>query len=229
MLKKHLSLAVLLLITVVLISGCGNKTINQPASVNNATSNQNQAQNLGENPANSRANETINPSGQYSINELFAFNKSMKCSWKENATGDKDVTNIMYINGKKLYQDVTMGDIGHSYMIYEGDYLYIWNSFNDSASKMKNTQATTGIEPKKDSAGLDQKKDFVCESWVADNSIFTPPADKNFKDVTEEMNQAVQEMGSGGLEKSKQMICDSCKNAPTQELRDKCMGDIKCD
>jgi len=121
-----------------------------------------------------------------------------------------------------------MGDIGHSYMIYDEEYLYVWNSFNETASKMKETKATTGTEPKKDSAGLDQKKDFVCENWTADNSMFIPPKDRDFKDVTEEMNQAFQEMEAGGLDKAKQQMCDLCQKAPTKEIRDKCLADSEC-
>lgn len=225
--KRKLGLIVFLLIAPLLFSGCIKKADKKSATVNNATNNQNQEQN--QNQANTQSNDTVSPNGSYSVNELFAMNRPMKCTWKESATGDKDVTNIIYINRKKFYQDVTMGDLGHSFMIYDGEYLYIWNDFNNMASKMKDTKATTGIEPKKDSAGLDQKKDFICENWVADNSFFIPPTDKNFKDVTEEMNQAVQEMGSGGLEKSKQQTCDLCQKAPSQELREKCLGDIQCD
>jgi hypothetical protein len=222
--KKHLNLVILLLLTTILVSGCGKKPNIQPVAVNNAINNQNQN--------GSQSNETVNPSGSYSINELFTMNRPLKCAWKENATGDNDVTNIMYLNGKKFYQDITMGDIGHSYTIYDGEYLYIWNSFNDMASKMKNTGTKTGLEQNqdkaKDSVGLEQKKDFVCENWSADNSLFIPPQNKNFKDVTTEMNQAVQEMGNGGLEKAKQQMCDLCQGAPTQEIKDKCLLDAQC-
>jgi hypothetical protein len=235
--QKHFYLSVLLLATVIITSGCGKKPDAQPVPVNNPANNQNQEQNQtqvqGQNQEPSQASNQekgiTSPSGQYSINELFALNRPMKCSWKESAAGDGAVSNVIYLNNKNFYQDVTMDDIGHSFMIFNGEYLYLWNDFNDAASKMKNTQTKTGIEPNKDSAGLDQKKDFVCEDWVADNSFFTPPQDRDFKDVTEEMNQAVKEMGEGGLEKTKQQACDLCKSAPSQELREKCMGDMKCD
>jgi hypothetical protein len=239
--KKHLSLAVLLIAISIIFCGCGIKKASQPKSENNALSTQSQeqtpaqeqAQNLAQNQnqTNNQTNETVNPSGSYSINELFSMNRPMKCTWKE-SVAEGDVTNIILIHGKQFYQDVTMGDIGHSFTIFNGEYLYIWNDFNDMASKMKNTGATTGIKPEqekaKSNAGLDQKKDFVCEGWVADDSVFTPPSDKNFKDVTEEMNQAVQELNNGGLEKAKQQMCDLCKKAPTQELRDKCSADSQC-
>jgi hypothetical protein len=172
-----------------------------------------------------QTDETVNPSGSYSINELFTMNRPLKCTWVESATGDKDVTNILYISGKKFYQDVTMGDIGHAYTISDGEYLYIWNDFNDTASKMKITETETGIKQEQGTTATDQKKDFVCEKWSVDASVFNPPQDKNFQDVTEEMNQAMQ---SVDLEKTKQQVCDLCEGAPTQELKDQCLANSQC-
>ncbi len=217
--KIYIGLGILVLAGAVLAGVFWKKSDNQPANIN-----QEQSQ------VNNQANETINPSGSYSINELFAMNKPMKCAWKESAAGDKDVTNIIYIDGKKFYQDVTMSDIGHAFTINNGEYLYIWNDFNDMASKIKNTGAETetGIKPTQGTAEQDQKKDFICENWTADNSVFIPPQDKTFKDVTAEMQQAVQGINEGGLEKAKQQICDSCQNAPTQELKDACLKNAEC-
>lgn len=206
-----------MLVTAILISGCGKK---QPAAVNNAANNQNQADN--------QANETVNPSGSYSVNELFTMNRPMKCAWKENAAGG-EVTNIIYISGKKFYQDVTMGDLGHAYTISDGEYLYIWNDFSGLASKMKITETETGIKPEQGTAGLDQKKDFICENWSVDASVFNPPQDKNFQDVTEETQQAFQELKDGGLDEAKQQACDLCQGAPTQELKDTCLSNAQCD
>ncbi len=221
--KIYIGLGVLVLAGAVLVGVFWKKADNQPANTN---------QEQNQNQINSQANEAINPSGSYSINELFTMNKPMKCSWKESATGDKDVTNIIYINGKKFYQDVTMSDIGHGYTVSDGEYLYIWNDFSGAASKMKLSEIKTSTEPgqgeTKDTAGLDQKRDFVCENWSVDNSFFNPPQGKNFQDVTEEMQQAAQGMNEGDLEKAKQQICDSCQNAPTQELKDACLKNAEC-
>lgn len=126
-----------------------------------------------------------------------------------------------------------MGDVGHAYTISDGNYLYLWNDFTAAASKMKISEVATDQKPNQaetaGTAGLDQKRDFLCENWSVDNSLFNPPADKNFKEVTEEINQAVQELNGGEAKKINQQICDMCQKAPTQELRDKCLGEIKCD
>ena len=230
--KIYLGLAAVAITGVVLTGVFFGKTGNQPAPanpVNSAKNGQDQGQTTT-NQVNTQAAETINPSGSYSVNELFNMKRPMKCTWKESATGDKDVTNIIYINGKKFYQGVTMGDIGHSYTISNGEYLYIWNDFTDAASKMKYTEAEANAKPgqAQGTAGMDQKRDFVCENWTADDSIFIPPQGKNFKDVTEEMTQSFQDLkdNSGSIKKQ---ACDRCANAPSQELIDACLQNMECD
>jgi hypothetical protein len=42
------------------------------------------------------------------------------------------------------------------------------------------------------------------------------------------MNQAFQGMDEGSSEKVKQQVCDSCQNAPTQELKDACLKNAEC-
>jgi len=178
-------------------------------------------------------NNTLNLSGEHTINELLMMNKPMKCVWTEKATGDTEVTNTIFINGKYFYQDVTMGDMGHSYTVSDGDYLYIWNDFNDMATKIKYTETGTDMKTSEKVTEYTEvqelKRDFVCEKWPVDNSIFSPPNDKNFKDMSDEMNQVFEEMGkSEGNEESKEQICDLCRNAPSQELIDKCLENAQC-
>ncbi len=223
--KKLLALAICLLATAILMSGCGKKSDEQLAA-----DNQSQEQNQGQ--ADNQANEPVNPSGSYSINELLTMNRPMKCSWSESATAGSEVTNIIYINGKKFYQDVTMGDIGHAYTISDGEYFYLWNDFTDTASKMKYSEIKTSSEPgqapAQGSAGRAEKRDFVCENWSVDNAIFNPPADKNFKDVSAEMQQVTEDLTENS-DKYKQQACDSCQKAPSQELRDTCLKNMQCD
>jgi hypothetical protein len=191
-------------------------------------------QNQGEEPkkVETKSAEVVNPSGEYTINELFAMNRPIKCTWKE--TSEKsDVTNIIFLSGKKMYQDVTMGDVGHSYMISNGDWLYIWNGFTNMASKMKISELEKEAGPNQgkanSSAGLDQKRDYVCEKWTEDTSVFEPPKDKDFKDTTTEMGQAVEELKNGGLDKAKNQMCDLCQKAPDEETKSKCLENAGCE
>jgi hypothetical protein len=209
---------------VIIVAGAfgifGKKLIKHPSD----SQKQNQINNEG------KINNNLN--GQYSINELITMNKPMKCSWKEKTTEDKTVTNIIYISGKKMYEDVTMGDLGHSFVVSDGSYVYIWNDFNKSATKIKMADIETDFKQNKSDnevkIALTQKKDFVCEKWIIDNSVFVPPKDKEFKDMTDQMNKAFQGSAEENLNSAKQKMCDLCKKAPTQEMIDKCLKNAQC-
>jgi len=173
--------------------------------------------------------QAVGSGGAYSINELLSKNKPMKCSWSEKSTSEREVTNVLYINGKKFYQDVTMGDMGHAYTISDGEYLYIWNDFSNVATKMKFSEMTTTGTPKQtqSNAGLDQERNFVCENWKVDSSLFNLPQGKNFKDVSEEMGQAMENFQQNSEEYGQQ-ACDACRNAPSQDLVNQCLQSMQC-
>lgn len=220
MFKKQRKFVYLVVLALMILAtgGCGKKT--EKPVVNN-----------DQQPANQE--EAVSPSGEYTINQLLAMKRSMKCSWSEKVTQAGEVTNVIYIDGQKFYQDVAMGDMGHVYTISDGEYLYMWNDFSAQASKMnlkevqKNAPAATGESAGGNNAGLEQRRDFVCEKWSGDNSIFTPPADKNFQDTTEEVGQAVQELQQN-TDKYKQQACDLCAQAPAGEVRDNCLKNAGC-
>jgi len=193
-------------------------TTDQPAGA------QNQNQSLGQN------DDVTDPSGNYTINELLGMNRPMKCKWRESLTQGGEVTNIIYLNGKKFYQDVTMGDMGHAYTVSDGEYIYAWSDFGNMASKMKISELETAAKPEQTetSATMDQKRDFTCENWKADNSVFNPPQGKEFQDVTGEINEAVDDLQQNS-EQYQQQACDMCKNAPTAELRDQCLENMQCE
>jgi hypothetical protein len=219
--KKNFWLIMALTVIALVASGCGKK-INQP-TINGENLNQNTQKN---------DDGVDNPSGNYTINELLSMNRPMKCSWQESANKDNDVTNIIYVSGKKFYQDVTMGDIGHFYTISDGETIYIWNNFNDKASKISmkemENQPNQGAGNAGGGANLEQKKDFVCGKWKMDSSVFNPPADRNFKDITEGMTGAISEI-QGNADEYTEQACDMCRQAPTQELRDTCLAEVGCE
>jgi len=221
----------------VIVAGAGTYFIfsgakNQPAS-SLLPQGARQEQNRDQNQSNGQdqSQTAVNPSGEYTINELLTMSRPMKCTWKQSLNEGAEVTNIIYVNGKKFYQDVTMGDVGHAYTISDGDYLYIWNDFTGVASKMKYSEMEAASQPgegKPSAADINQKHDFLCEKWAADNSKFIPPSDKQFNDVTEEMNEAMGDLQQNS-EKYEQQACDMCRKAPSPELVDQCLKSMQCE
>lgn len=210
-----------------MISG-GN---NQPITPSLAPQGVGQEQAQGQSSGQDQSQPAVNPRGEYTINELLTMNQPMKCTWKQSLKEGAEVTNIIYMNGKKFYQDVTMGDIGHAFTISDGEYLYVWNDFTNVATKMKYSEIEAASQPapgEPAAANTSQKHDFLCEKWSVDNSKFVPPSGKQFNDMTEEMNQVMGDLqqNSGKYE---QQTCDMCRNAPSPELVEQCLANMKCE
>lgn len=229
--KKFLFLAVFLVSITMMVSGCGQKQdVEQPAEIGESGGNidNNQEQDQG---AQNERREINNFSGEYTINELLSIKRPLKCSWKESVTQGGEVTNLIYVTGEKFYQEVTMGDIGHVYTISDGEYFYIWNDFSPTASKMNIKEMEKESQPAQQQTGnavnVEQKRDFVCEEWQVDSSVFNPPIDKDFQDITEEMVGVTNDLMENA-DKYKQQACDMCRQAPTEELRNECLTNAQC-
>lgn len=210
-----------LLAIMFLIAGCGQKTnVNQGANQPSANENNQNA------PA-----DLSDVSGSYSINQLMTMNKPMKCTWKD-ATADSEVTNVLYIQGKKFRQDVTMGDLGKAFTVSDGEYVYIWNDFTGAATKFKIDEISNDKSDQQaandNSAGLEQPRNFSCAAWTVDNSVFSIPTDKTFKDATEDLKQAVEQSSITDVDKAKQQLCDLCNSAPEGEARQQCLTNAQC-
>lgn len=186
----------------------------------------------GQDQTQNQSQLAVNPSGAYTINELLAMNRPMKCAWKQSLEEGAEVTNIIYIDGEKFYQEVAMGDIGRAYTVSDGKYLYIWNDFTPAASKINikeaEKQSQSGRQETSGAADLEQQRDFVCEKWTADNAKFVPPSGKQFADITEEMTQMMGDLQENSGE-YKQQACDMCRQAPSPELVEECMRSMGCE
>ncbi|HPI67565.1 MAG TPA: hypothetical protein PKZ16_03460, partial [bacterium] len=164
-------------------------------------------------------------------NQLLMMKKPLKCTWNEEETGAGKVSNVMYINGEKFYQDVTVGEMGHSYALNDGEYIYTWNDFNSQATKVsiklaeKSSTVMTNRE-NSDGYGLEQRRTFTCEEWSVDNNIFVLPLDKDFKDMNEQVEQTVNKMEQEA--DAYKQVCDMCTRASTKQLRDDCAKKFGC-
>ena len=204
--KKFLGLIVLGLIVALSISACGKKSVQ----------------------ISEQAEKDDVPRGEYSINDLLTMNKPMKCKWQESLTEGGEVTNEIYIDGRKFYQAVKMDEIGNFYSLSDGEYIYFWNDYSAVASKMKIDELESKAEPKGETESqnvdLDKRLDFVCERWTLDKSVFDLPAGKDFKDVTQEIGEMMEE-----LQINTDEICDMCLSAPTAELQAECLRNAGCE
>ena len=133
------------------------------------------------------------------IQDLLLTGKSVTCTVTD--TAENGGTGVIFVSGKRMAGDFKVAVNGkdeESHMITDGTYSYIWSSNSKEGIKMKVDQikTTPGAEgqPNRDSNDpFDLKKEtgLKCSPWAPDNAKFTPPANINFTDYS----QALQNPG----------------------------------
>lgn len=241
--------AVTLLVSVVLLAGCGKKDKTAPAPV--GTAGNTAAQNQG-----SRQEEMVNvpnPSQPMkekisgsSLMDLVGKGKSMECTWEvpnENNAGMS--SGIVYVSGDKFRTDMQMTDAANPqgnmdiHVVSDGVWMYTWTSLDPTnGSKMelvkmkelgeKLQQGADMDSANKSMAELEKKMDYTCGNWSADAAMFTPPANVTFIDATQSMLELEEGMKNINMDQLKSQMCAMCQKAATPSEKQDCMANAGC-
>jgi hypothetical protein len=154
-----------------------------------------------------------------SIKDIMLMGGAVKCTWED---GESGMSGITYIDGEKM-NSKTMnmpvgvnGEIGEAYAISDGTWLYMWTSTSLQGTKMKMkkedlVKAAGNIQKENvgDANGggamdMNAKYNYDCEKWNADATLFVPPANVTFTDLSVMMDQlkapAKSGAGAGGVD-----------------------------
>jgi hypothetical protein len=216
--KFVLFLSLVLLVLALSACGAAKKEVNQPAT--------------------GSAKETAQPfSG--SVMDLLKLGKSTKCVLE--AKNGVDITSgTTYISGNKARSDyqasVIEGETMSGYYISDGTWMYTWNdNYKEQAIKFKIDQMPTAdTQAQKDSvktSDLQDKMDYKCYPWSADQSMFTPPADLNFVDYTQMMQNAqntLQNLNTGAGTTGDSSLCAACNNITDASAKTTCKQKLGC-
>ncbi len=151
--------------------------------------------------------------GKDSIMALFKLGKSMECTFSF-SSGDMKGEGTGYFDKEKSRVDSLYSVVGDapmaSYMITDGstNMMYSWflNEGKMTGMKMSLPKEVDGEEVKDNTkpqapAGAPQVTPetdvtYDCKPWVVDNSVFVPPRDVEFTDMSE-MQKMMEDMQKG--------------------------------
>ena len=167
-----------------------------------------------------------------SLASLLKSGKTQQCTFSY-SDSNGNTRGTAYIASDKMRTDLTIisnGKQSNVYVIRNGDDNYIWGSeFPDNAGlKMKlsieeyenNTDSRKYFDPTK-------KVDYDCSGWTLDSSVFTPPSNVKFSDLS----QMIQSMmgttktPTGAVQPTSQ--CSVC-NSLTGDAKTACLQQLGC-
>jgi hypothetical protein len=229
-----------------LLSGCGKN--NQEQNQNQSQNQQTQPQVQQEQATNENGNQESTISG--SIQDILKMGKSVKCEVAFNEENFKG-SNTTFVSGEKARSDITVDMAGreqhNSHIIVSDGWTYMWSDGSNKGTKFNTSefqknvssenQGTAGMPATGD---INQKMDFKCSPWIADESMFTLPSGVEFTDETQTMNQMPggntgmpngEANGNGAPTMPKNLQsqqCASCEQNPDQATIDQCKKIFKC-
>jgi len=158
-----------------------------------------------------------------SLKDLLGMGKTVKCT-ATTASDKFTTTGTTYVSGDKMRSDTTSqaGDAPqtNSHIIIADGWMYMWSEgastgmkLNINEMKQNSPPGTENANPGSPSASnqLDNKTDFNCSSWTADESVFAIPQNVTFTDQSAVLNNLKNNVppASGNA----CAVCDSIPNA----------------
>lgn len=192
------------------------------------------------------ASSVVQPGSGSSLKDLLAKTTPTKCT--VSSTNDtSDASGVVYVANGKMRSDFTStmkngnlaGKVVVAHMIVDADTSYMWG---DGEMKMGIKMARQSmLEVNPDAANtpqsqaamdMNEKSDYHCDGWTADEALFTPPANVQFQDMSKMMQPTQMETGAstGGRQQmtAEQMsqMCGACDNAG--ESKAQCRAALGC-
>ena len=180
--------------------------------------------------------------GEVEVNGSFAdllnSGKSYTCTFETLDKSGTGSTGTVYVtaDGDKMNGDFTYTQAdGASFdggVIRDGEYNYVWTSMQEQGIKTKidpendTIFGTTGAEDETDTnAGLSdgQEVGFNCKVWAEDDSMFVPPSDIEFLEVSVDLVELDEEV----MEVDK-LDCSVCDQVPAGATKDQCLMTLGC-
>jgi len=173
-----------------------------------------------------------------SVDDLIKAGKSVRCVLL--AKGNEDISSgTIYVSGNKARSDFEQKGADNKnypgHFISDGTWMYAWSEANKGQAvkfKIEEIQKEE-FKSQADKQGVENyenKMDYKCYAWKADQSYFTPPADIEFMDFTQMMNQLQQQIE--GLNKKvpigNQAVCAQCENMPDANSKETCKAQLGC-
>lgn len=169
------------------------------------------------------------------LTELLKSGKTQQCNFSYDDVGSGKTEGVTYISGENMRTDLTTTNLANKksaiYIVRNGDDSYIWGSEFPNSTGLKMTISVDEYmnnESAKDYFDPNKKVNYDCKSWVTNASIFTPPANVKFTDLSAMMQGFTNSTKTTGSPTgSSNSQCSAC-NSLTGDAKTACMSSLGC-
>lgn len=222
--KKNYLYLLIVLIILILLGGIGFMAMNKKSATPQIPENS-----TGQTQIDSTV-QTEN-SVKSSLKDLLSKGIPQKCTYTDNLN-NVDMSGISYMSGNKVrtdFNNLVEGKTVSSHMIFADNTAYNWSDGQKTGMMFK-MDPNQIKDAQKDTAATNQQfdpnkvVDYKCSPWIADNSLFTPPTDVQFSDLSTMM---APKTDSNNGQQGAPNMCATCNNL-SGEAKSQCLTAFKC-
>lgn len=163
------------------------------------------------------------------VTDLLKLGKNFECTFDTTDEAGNNTEGTVYVTGNRMRGHFMMsqpdGTIFEGNTIQNGEYGYTWFEGQNQGTKLKLEEPEGDAMEKDDTSAdfTDDTVDYKCKTWLVDNSMFVPPTDIEFQDITasvQEIEEVMQEVTGEQ--------CTVCEQLPAGQGREECLQSLGC-
>jgi hypothetical protein len=160
------------------------------------------------------------------VSDLIKKGQNMTCTFNHTDV-NTSTSGTVYVasQGQRMRGDFVVNQPNqpamNAHVIRDTQFGYFWSDELPQGTKIALTdEATTPEQASAQQDVLDEAIEYDCQSWSVDTSLFQPPANKEFIDISQQINSA-----AGAVPPQAQ--CASC-NQLQGPAKDQCLQALGC-
>ena len=168
--------------------------------------------------------------GTTSLRDLMLRGESVECTFTIAEDDGTIGTGVGYFSEEQARVDSELVDAdGFSYevsYIFSDDRVYTWGTMLDgqqfAVSMLVDDEHELDVlaEEDDDMLGIDDEIEYSCQPWRVDTSVFVPPADIEFMDMTSMLQQQMMEIDTSQMDTMLEGLDPDQRDAALQQMQE---------
>jgi hypothetical protein len=158
------------------------------------------------------------------VTDLLQRGQNLSCTFNR-ADESGRIAGIVYVasQGEHMRGDFTLdqpsGAQMNAHVLRDGSYNYFWSDQLEQGTKLAvSAEDTTKASPSSDSQQvLDENFEYTCQPWLVDQEMFRLPADKEFIDLGQQVQQI--QTTTEHVQQSQCAACDQLEGTAQTQCR----------
>lgn len=215
---------VLIVVIVLAVVGVGAAVYFARQGTENGTDSENDTAMTEEGENMTASSEKQSASFTGTITDLLQRGEDLTCTFTRTDESGNAIAGTVYVasQGKQLRGDFALsqtdGTTMNGHVVRDGEANYFWSDQIAQGTKMTiSEEVAVTPSPNSQQAMLDESIEYNCQPWAVDADMFTLPPDKEFVDISQQVQQI--NAATQGAGQAQCAACDQLQGTAQDQCR----------